>query len=323
MIKDLIRKYKVLLLILMPVYVGILLISITPSAYSVTLPGGVTLIDSEISIPSDVSNEFYSVYVMSVDRPTILQVLLSSLSDKNHIEKVSHKPSFFESVDSGTLFKELSYTNALITAYEAAAMIDDSVSIAYDTLGYVVTFSNSHLHIKDIITHVDGIDVFSLEAGLIAYLKDNDTVIFTILRQGEVKDITLKKVDGRFGISLSLYRKIKTTSPIYQTSFKMHTTFGPSGGLLQALSIYSSLLNIKYPLKIGGTGTIEADQSIGMIGGVTQKIYTVDGLVDIFFVPEANYNEALKAYEKLDKPSFTLHQVGDFNDALSILNSYR
>ena len=47
---------------------------------------------------------------------------------------------------------------------------------------------------------------------------------------------------------------------------------------------------------------MEADGSVGRIGGVKQKIFTANKRVDIFFVPEGDYEEALEAYNKI-KPN--------------------
>ena len=99
---------------------------------------------------------------------------------------------------------------------------------------------------------------------------------------------------------------------------------GPSGGLIQTLSIYTDLLNISLKgLKVSGTGTIDSDGVVGPIGGIKQKIYTVASKdVDLFFVPNDNYEEALAAYNTLKNPSFDLIKVGDFDEAVEKLNLY-
>ena len=82
MIKYYFKRYKLILLLLMPIYIGVFLLSVIPSKKSITLPGGIKRIESEIIIPSHVSNDFYSVYVMSYDRPTYLQTYMASLTLK-------------------------------------------------------------------------------------------------------------------------------------------------------------------------------------------------------------------------------------------------
>lgn len=322
MIVSILKKYKILVLILMPIYIGVFLFAVMPSKYALTLPGGIKAIDSEIIIPSTVDNDFYSVYVMAYDHPTYLQVVLSRLSIKNDIYIPEYKESLKTSFESGTLFKNLSYTNALITAYEAASLIDHEITIDYHTLGYVVTFSINTLKINDIITHIDGLDVLDMSYYEITdYLKNHDQVNMTILRNKQPLMLTLHKKDGLYGIGFELLREIKKTTPAFSTTTKTNSTFGPSGGLMQALSIYASLLNIDYPMKIAGSGTINADDRVGSVGGVQQKIYTVNGLVDIFLIGTLNYQEALQAYQTLKNPTFKLYEVENFNDAITILKS--
>lgn len=305
----------------MPIYIGVFLLSVIPSKKSITLPGGIKRIESEIIIPSHVSNDFYSVYVMSYDRPTYLQTYMASLSHENDIETLTYVPSLQESIASGTLFKTLSYTNALITAYEAASLVDNNITITYDTLGYVVTYSSSLLHINDVITHIDGVAVLDrTQQAIIDDLKAKDIVTFTVLRNKVVKDITLTKQHGVFGIMFELLREIKSATPQYTYTLQAQTTYGPSGGLLQALSIYSSLLNITFDKVIAGTGTMEADHTVGAIGGVQQKVYTVQGYVDLFLVPEVNYDAALEAYNTLKNPTFKLEKVRSFHNAIALLN---
>ena len=74
-----------------------------------------------------------------------------------------------------------------------------------------------------------------------------------------------------------------------------------------------------YQLKIAGTGTIDELGRVGKIGGIKEKLYTVNNLVDIFFVPEENYQEALAIYNELINKSFKLYKVSEFKDALKIL----
>ena len=305
----------------MPIYLGILLISVVPTQYSVTLPGGISNVSEEIIINKDISNEFYSVYVISYDNATLLQTFLTSINNETTVYQSKNKESLPDSISRGKLLNELSYTNALIVAYEEASQVDSSISINYDTLGYIVTYSNNLLKINDIITKIDNLNVLSYTKDeLTCYLKNNDAVTFEVIRNRQNLEVTLKKKeDGFFHLNFELYRIITSSNPKYEKTYKAGLNYGPSGGLIQTLSIYSSLLNLNYNLKISGTGTIDEFGRVGAIGGVKEKIYTVNNLVDIFFVPEENYDEALKIYNKLKHKNFTLYKVSDFNDAKDIL----
>ena len=99
------------------------------------------------------------------------------------------------------------------------------------------------------------------------------------------------------------------------------------------MAVFNALTEFDYTygLKIAGTGTIEADGTVGSIGGMRSKIFTAyySG-VKIFFVPyvestspTTNYNEAMQAYYDLGSPKdFQIVPVQTFNDAVEFLKGY-
>ena len=94
---------------------------------------------------------------------------------------------------------------------------------------------------------------------------------------------------------------------------------------MQTLSIYNKLIDIDLTkgYKVSGTGTIDLEGNVGAIGGIKQKIYTAfQNNVEIFFCPEANYEEALEAYNKLkNKEKMTLISLKSFNEAINYLGA--
>ena len=115
----------------------------------------------------------------------------------------------------------------------------------------------------------------------------------------------------------------KTAYPQY--TLKSTNVGGPSGGLLQTLALYNSLIeeDITKGYKIAGTGTIEPDGTVGIIGGIQQKIYTAyDDDIEIFLCPEGNYEEALLAYNRLPhKERMRLYSITTFAEALEVLKN--
>lgn len=319
MIKNFLKKYKLVLILLMPIYLGIFLISIIPSKYSITLPGGISKVSEEIII-NDTKNNIYSVYVIDYDKATFLQTFFVKLTKKGTVYKPSSSTSLKKTILRGKLLNELSYTNSIITAYEEAKVVDSSILINYETLGFVVTYSNNLLKIGDIITKVNGLSLLDVsKEELVNYLKEREEATFTVIRDNKTTTIKLFKNDGYFKLDFELYRLIKETYPKYEKTYKASLAYGPSGGFIQTLSIYASLLKKDYQLKIAGTGTIDELGRVGKIGGIKEKLYTVNNLVDIFFVPEENYQEALAIYNELNNKSFKLYKVSEFKDALKIL----
>ncbi len=73
---------------------------------------------------------------------------------------------------------------------------------------------------------------------------------------------------------------------------------GPSAGLVYALQIINKLTpdDITHGRVIAATGEISADGTVGAIGGVAQKVVSVDRAgASVFLVPTANVSEALLA----------------------------
>ena len=76
---------------------------------------------------------------------------------------------------------------------------------------------------------------------------------------------------------------------------------GASGGLMSTLEIYNKITkkDITKGLTIAGTGTMNADGTVGEIGGVKYKLKgAVKKGADAFIVPTLNYEEAKEIKEK-------------------------
>ncbi|AEE91596.1 PDZ/DHR/GLGF domain protein [Tepidanaerobacter acetatoxydans Re1] len=97
---------------------------------------------------------------------------------------------------------------------------------------------------------------------------------------------------------------------------------GPSAGSMLTMEILNQLSseNLTKGHKIAGTGTISLDEQIGEIGGVQQKVKAAyrDG-AEIFFVPERNANDAVKAAEGLNIEIISVTKLDDILDYLEEL----
>ena len=72
---------------------------------------------------------------------------------------------------------------------------------------------------------------------------------------------------------------ITDSKPSFQLPGLEGVIGGPSGGMIQTLSIYASLLKLNIGhIKIAGTGTIEMDGSVGPIGGIRQKRFILQSI---------------------------------------------
>ena len=92
---------------------------------------------------------------------------------------------------------------------------------------------------------------------------------------------------------------------------------------MMTLAIYNAITeyDITKGLMIAGTGTIDSVGNVGEIGGVTYKLAGAEKKgADIFLVPEANYEEALK-YKKEHKFDIELVSISNFDEAIDYLKN--
>jgi Predicted secreted protein containing a PDZ domain len=91
---------------------------------------------------------------------------------------------------------------------------------------------------------------------------------------------------------------------------------GPSHGAMLTLALLDQLTpgGVTYGVRVAGTGTIEPDGSIGLVGGIPQKAYAVSRTdADVFFVPAASLAEAKAAAPGLNiVPVKTIDEVLDW-----------
>lgn len=97
---------------------------------------------------------------------------------------------------------------------------------------------------------------------------------------------------------------------------------GPSAGSMFAMEILNQLSDedLTKGHKIAGTGTINLNEEIGKIGGVEQKVAAAhrDG-AEIFFTPEENAQDAMKAARSLDIKVVPVKKLDDIINYLKNL----
>lgn len=216
---------------------------------------------------------------------------------------------------------------------------NNAIRIAYGLAGKKVEIESSDLiitlvtpeaktdvEIGDILLSIDGNKLNSYEEfkSIITSHKAGDTLNFVVRRDDKElkKTAIIYEEEGEVyvGMGVALSTKLKT-DPELTLEFK-DSESGPSGGLMTALAIYDSLIeyDLTRGLKIVGTGTIEADGTVGPIGGVKYKLNgAVRKKADLFFVPAGeNYKEALK-YKKEYDYDIKIVAVEKISDAVKYL----
>ncbi|WP_426447175.1 YlbL family protein [Paenibacillus sp. S-38] len=125
---------------------------------------------------------------------------------------------------------------------------------------------------------------------------------------------------------------VKAESEAQQVSIQAGDIGGPSAGLMFSLEIYNKLVpeDITKGYKIAGTGEIDPEGHVGVIGGIQHKVVAADRAgAEIFFAPKdvseggktiANYSVAQKRAEEIGT-KMKVVPVGTMQDALDYMAS--
>lgn len=179
------------------------------------------------------------------------------------------------------------------------------------------------LEVDDVIVAVDGVAATDTRT-LPDQIQDSEgePVALDILRDGEPETVTVTPVgvdvDGetvwRVGISI-----------INQYDFPVDVTIqldrvgGPSAGMMFALGIIDTMTpgQLNGGKSIAGTGTIDAEGTVGPIGGIRQKLYgSRDTGAEYFLAPVANCDEVVGHVPS----GLRVFAVGTLDEALATLD---
>lgn len=166
--------------------------------------------------------------------------------------------------------------------------------------------------------------LFGHSSEIIKYLQNRevgDEVVIEIKR-GETKKVVtgivdLNEVTGRHSLGIQFFDHTALTSDV-PVDIDLGAVGGPSAGLMFTLQMYTmaSGHDLRAGRDIAGTGAINLDGQVTRVGGIAEKVYSsVKGGAKAFLVPDdelsdefresfpdvqSNYQEALRASEKLD-----------------------
>jgi len=324
--KAMFKKYKIVWIGLCIPYLFAMFMFTYRIDYRLTTPGDLEAIDSFILFDEtyEQSNPFYSVYIMSIDKPTFFQFIMVYFDDyitTTMIPQSRSNVSTISNFRSGQVARNSAIDASIIASYEALGLeveyeIEELVYLIYDYM------DNDQVEIGDKIISVNGNT--NISQGI------NDTecgseATFELEKEdGSVVSAPItKQVDEncRFGISTTTYYRITTLEIPYEV--RQNLVGGPSGGLMQTLYIYNALspYDLTQGLKIAGTGTIRIDGTVGPVSGVRQKVFTAHmEAVDLFFVPSGSgAKQAREALEVIDQPTLEIVEVSTFLDAINYL----
>lgn len=301
--------------------------------YYIDTPGGTIDVSSRIEVEDgyEVSGSFHLAYVSELKAtiPTYLFAQFKKDWDIIPKQKVVLENENAEDVYfRDRLLLEDANQTAILVAYEKANREVEIISQSlYVT--YIDSLAQTELQIGDKIKQVDGHKVSSKSevSALLNTYEIGDTIVFTVNRNKEEKQCKASVIEvenqKKIGLMITEKRTIQT-NPEISFHFKSSES-GPSGGLMTTLAIYNSLIeeDLTHGLKIVGTGTINADGSVGAIDGVKYKLKGAEkAKADLFFVPNGkNYDTAIQLKHDLDY-EIEIVGVDTFDDALTYLKNY-
>ncbi len=304
---------------------------IFPTSYEVYTPGGLINISNRIEIEgSSESKGSFNMSYVGAKKGTVPVLILSYIFRNWDIESISEdrieNESYEEIIERDKLSLLEVNKYSTMVAYKYANKKCEVVSEDV-TIYYVSEEADTSLRIGDVIISINDIKIenSSQVQSIIGSLNINDKINIKIKRDEKEKSAyaTVLKIDDKklVGIYLISILNIKT-DPKIKFTYKKNES-GSSGGLMNALAIYDMLVkeDVTKGLKIAGTGTIDREGNVGEIAGVKYKLAgAIKNKADIFIVPSANYEEAIKEKKK-NNYKIEIIKADTFENVLKILKN--
>ena len=298
------EEYKFLIVLSIIIFLGLFKLP-----YNLYIGGGIIDIADRMKIDNEYREKgsFNMAYVRST-HATIPMYLLSYIFnwERESIEsvKLDENDNTRDMWKREQIYLDEANNNAIISAYKEAGE-DIAINKELLQLLYIDKDSKTDLKVGDTILSVDGININSFDElrNIINNHEIGDKVDVEYSRDDKNKTgyFIIREMDGEKKAGIYI---VKTYE--YNVKRKISLDFsskegGPSGGFMLSLAIYNRLIpeDLTKGRKIVGTGTIDENGNVGDIGGVKYKVMGANsGDADIFFVPEGNYEEALKFKEE-------------------------
>ena len=322
------ENYKALIILLI-----IFVIANYKLDVSIYTPGGMIDLSERISSDDQIyesSGSLNMTYVTLV-RGTIPTYLIAKILPTwdivpNTSITYNENGNMEETINIDKYYLEEGISNAKKIAFDAAG-IDYKIKKSKNIVTFIYENAETDLELFDNILKYDNIE-FSTFIDMQKYIASKnvgDKISFIVERDGkEIKRVAkLIDIDGsaKIGISAAVINEYDSV-PSIKLDTKASES-GSSGGFMMTLAIYNAITeyDITKGLMIAGTGTIDSVGNVGEIGGVTYKLAGAEKKgADIFLVPEANYEEALK-YKKEHKFDIELVSISNFDEAIDYLKN--
>lgn len=330
------------------IVLGVFWLFFMPLPYYIESPGSAVRLDEMVRVNNQVDEEegSYMLTTVAVRRATPLIYLTKFLPFHDSYTEEELFGTNSNSQEYNTL-QQFYMTSSINSAIQAAFEVaEEPYQFTYNGVHVMSILEKSFfeglLLPGDTIIALDGQTFESSQAFINYVIKQEvgQTVEVTYQRDGEESTVSASLMEMEetkhpgLGISLVDNTSIETEIPIEIDSSGIG---GPSAGFMFALQIYTQLesQDLRNGHQIAGTGTIQADGTIGRIGGIEKKVVAADDEgASIFFAPDdeidpvilenypdlkSNYEEAKAAAEKIDT-EMKIVPVKNIRDAIDYLN---
>ena len=178
----------------------------------------------------------------------------------------------------------------------------------------------------DVIVAVNGARITSIDAARAEIQKHpaGKPLTVTVQRDGTQRDVTVvprRESEGGKETTVVGVTLTDGYSSSVKVTYSLTGVGGPSAGMMFSLGLVDKLTpgSLNGGKFIAGTGTIDADGTVGEIGGIQQKMQGARSSGATFFlVPAANCQDALGAVPK----GLTIAKVTTLASAVSAIGDY-
>ncbi|MVO99201.1 SepM family pheromone-processing serine protease [Paenibacillus lutrae] len=323
-----------------------------PLPFFIYMPGTAEAIHPMVQVPDETNTEEKGDLMLVTVRVANANIVTYLWSLANPYDELQLKKDVLKGMSERDYSQQQQFV-MLTSQSEAIQAAYRKANIPYRIKGEGILVTGltagmpaeKHLQTGDKILKADDKEILSSK-DLLSYIegkKEGEMIEITYLRGDKTmkasmplgvlppdKDTGTRRVG--IGISLAEMQSVQAEKEDKQVVIKAGEIGGPSAGLMFSLEIYNQLMpgDITKGHKIAGTGTINPDGTVGVIGGIKHKIIAADKEgAEIFFAPQDlktdkgtiyNYTAAVERAKEIDS-KMKIVPVATMEDALKYLAS--
>lgn len=300
--------------------------------YYIDVPGGTIDLATRIEVVDSkpINGSLNSVYVSEL-KATIPTLIASKFNDEWEITKIEDVLVDNETKEDvnirGQLTLKTGVNNATYYAYQKAGK-ELTVKAKKLYIYYIHDAAKTDLKVGDQLISIDDKEIVDEKdiSEIINNHNIGDKIKMTVQdKHGQKQkyfEIINYEDSKKIGVNITTIYDYGTDQKV---KFKyLDSEGGSSGGLMNTLYIYSSLIeeDIVKGKKIIGTGTIEKSGLIGSIGGIKFKVKSAfKAKADVFFVPAGSNCEEAEEIKKDKNYKLNLVCVNTFNEVVDYLKN--